>query len=230
MVEANDYPKPEASSLFKSDAAGWAYEIFDMDYVRSVFLEYRKAKALEEQETQVPSDGDNLAANSDRVWEPLNTLLARHASEVQENTEPFLIKRIARANFRRRQQFSYWNKHHDKLNQYMSDFKHTPATRDKTSTAAIHRRPIALTPSVPATTALRSVTTATHLEIGRFDIVGDNTSTMSVTEYKPSDWQPAAESLTFPNPPKKQAQSGFFECPYCFTLCSTKPLAPKAWR
>ncbi|KAL2127231.1 hypothetical protein VTI74DRAFT_11062 [Chaetomium olivicolor] len=57
----------------------------------------------------------------------------------------------------------------------------------------------------------------------------DDQSSVSTSEYAPST-QANAEVVDFPPPPRGKEGGKYFECPYCFTLCSTRVLNPKAWK
>src|SRR5215471_6457718 len=95
-----------------------AVEKFDYDYVSSLFLQYRKSKALEESLTIKSPDGEDRDYDADNVWEPIQTVLLQYKTDLFKGTESFLVRRIARANVHRRQQFAYWKKHRDKLIQH----------------------------------------------------------------------------------------------------------------
>jgi len=205
-------------------------EEFDYDYVSSLFLEYRKSKAREEYPTvnrlEYKDKDDDDAEN---VWEPIRTVLSQYKTDISKDTESFLVRRIARANVRRRMQFAYWKKHQDKLTQH---------TKTVTQHIDIHKEvaPFQLNAEIqvnkvlmPMMASAQSVTTASRLNISQLTI-RDDQSNVSVSEYAPSMWQPSKEVVDFPPAPKRQPGEKFFECPYCFTLCPRALLAEKAWK
>lgn len=110
------------------------------------------------------------------------------------------------------------------------DFIRHQISHTKTGTMPVQNGPAIPIVPTTGTTTPRSITTATHLDIARFELTGDNVSATSVTAYEHSVWHPAREVLAFPDIPKQPVRAKFFECPYCFTLCSVKLLAPKAWK
>ena len=209
-----------------------AFEGFDYDYVSSLFLQYRKLKALQEYPTVNPSEnrdreGDDDSA--DNVWEPIRTVLSQYKVNLCKTTESFLVRRIARANAHRRMQFAYWKKHRDKLVQHADAVtKHIEVHKEGFQIKLSEEIP-ANEAAIPAIAAAQSVTTATRLNIPQL-AVRDDQSNVSVSEYAPSTWQPNKEVLDFPPAPKRPPSEKFFECPYCFTLCSNALLAENAWK
>ncbi|KAJ3454680.1 hypothetical protein MRS44_013280 [Fusarium solani] len=214
------------------------FEAFDLDHVRSLFLQYRKHAALQEKPTLPPVeekegkyDEDEEDEGNDYVWEPIRTVLLQHENNIADGTESYLVRRIARANGRRRQQFAYWRKHRDKLHQ------HATAAIQQVSTSGLAQDPIqASTEPIIDGSALPadapgnlSVTTASRLNLPQAPM-RENMSNVSVSEYAPSAWQPSKDVVDFPPPPSIDPTEQFFECPYCFTLCSKALLAEKAWK
>lgn len=207
-----------------------AVEQADYDHIRSLFLQYQKSRALQEHEAVEPPRDAVRGKDEDGVWEPIRTVLSQHRA-----ADSFLIRRIARANVRRRQQFAYWKKHREKLTCHArasisTKGVLTPGT-EIPSQPSLERHisndsPIPLAKLAPPTT---SVSTATNLYLGRLEAV-ENQSTFTVSEYAPSTWQPARDAVAFPPPPRTQSGEKFFECPYCFTICPRGALADKAWK
>ncbi|KAL1874523.1 hypothetical protein Daus18300_003542 [Diaporthe australafricana] len=200
----------------------------DLDYVKSVFLEYQKIRARQES-NPVEVKGGPSGENEDEVWEPIRTVLIQERGRDKTGANSYLIDHIAQANFRRRQQFAYWAKHRDKLHNHTRAYQ---AQQGQLQTAQRHKSSefpslLEMTPG-----ALPSVTTATNLNIARLDAM-DNRSSWTISEYVPSTRQAAGDSIEFPPAPKIQSMAPtakFFECPYCFFLCPNQVLADKAWK
>ena len=204
-----------------------AIEEFDHDYVSSLFLQYRKSNALENpQGVKPPEDKDGGDDNADNVWEPIRTVLLQYKPDLLKGTESFLVRRIARANVRRRQQFTYWKKHRDKLTHHTRIFTQHVEAPKEASPIAVHVETQPREVLIPII-APQSITTATHLNFPQL-AAKDDQSIISVSEYAPSTHY-SKEIVNFPPAPKRQPNEKFFECPYCFTLCSTALLAQKAW-
>jgi hypothetical protein len=166
--------------------------------------------------------------------------------EVEDSTErlsygvgengTFLIRRIARANIRRRQQFAYWKKHRDKLKRY-TQIAVEQAGPSSEAAQGVLRAPalkvdgshLEITLGREETLSAPSVTTASRLQPKLLNL-DDNKSTISVSEYAPSAWGPSKEAVDFPAPPKRVPGKKFFNCPYCFTTCPNDVLSEKAWK
>ena len=192
-----------------------AFADFDYDYVSSVFLQHQKNKALKDGSEPQPPIQEAQHNDDDKVWEPIQPALLQHRSEVLKKNESFLVHRIARANGRRRQQFFYWRKHREKLSQHSNlatqHIEHSEKPQHK---------------EVP--TAL-SVTTASRLQKSHLTIKSGE-SQAPVSEYAPSTSYQNQQTVNFPPAPKEPSGEEFFECPYCFTLCSKAILGQKAWK
>ncbi|PTB69279.1 hypothetical protein BBK36DRAFT_1104851, partial [Trichoderma citrinoviride] len=209
--------------LFKS------FESFDYDYVRSLFLQYEKDKALQENPTAKPQQEVGDIDDQDRVWEPIRTTLELNKLSISNGSESYLVRRIARANGRRRQQFAYWRKHKDKLRAQSSVVIDAP-THELPNTD----QPIEGGGKNNPTKALLTITTATQLPLadgaGNELFEKSNVLNVAVSEYAPSAWEPSKDTVSFPLPPKASTKDQFFECPYCYTICPASLLAKRAWR
>ena len=202
----------------------------DYDHIRSLFLQYQKARALQECDIAEPSKDADRRNDEDDVWEPIRTVLSQHGA-----ADSFLIRRIARANVRRRQHFAYRKMHREKLAHHMrasisTQCGLTPGTEIPSQPSFDrHISNDSFIPQAEGAPPAASVTTATNLNLARLEIV-ENQSMFTVSEYAPSTWQPARDAVAFPPPPTTQSDGKFFECPYCFTLCPRGALAAKAWK
>lgn len=198
------------------------FENYDHDYISTAFLQYQKTKALQQYETLESSTNPVGEGEEISVWEPIRTVLFNHA----KGKESFLVRRIAHANTRRRQNFAYWKKHREKLATHAKAFT-VNAAMD--AIAALEFPGRASVKSVPTATSVKSVTTATLLNNPHI-VTYDNRSTVSVSEYASSAWKPGKEIVDFPPAPSRDPEEKFFECPYCFTLCPAETLGSKAWK
>ena len=207
-----------------------AIEQTDHDHIRSLFLQYQKARALQECDTVEPPKNLVGGEDDDGVWEPIRTVLAQHRA-----ADSFLIGRIARANVRRRQHFAYRKMHREKLAHHarasISTQSGLTSGIENPSHPSFDRHVSndSFIPQAELAPPAASVTTATKLNLSRLEL-GENQSTFTVSEYAPSTWQPARDAVAFPPPPTTQSGEKFFECPYCFTLCPRGALAAKAWK
>ncbi|KAL4911445.1 hypothetical protein BDW74DRAFT_142923 [Aspergillus multicolor] len=206
---------------------------FDYDYVSSLFLEYRKARAKDEVSPSQPESVEE-GNEGDNVWEPIQTVLTQHKAEIKNKAESFLVSRIARANACRRQQFEYWKRHQEKLHQHSQAVTEglLPSIEQRAiqvgDEPGVNRKAhtMELRPLVaPAPT----ITTATNLNVQHLTIHDDRTE-VTVSEYALSLWEPGKEMIDFPPAPTLSPTDKFFECPYCFIMCSRALSQPKAWR
>ncbi|KAL6897542.1 hypothetical protein GGI43DRAFT_96601 [Trichoderma evansii] len=209
-----------------------SYENYDYSYVSSLFLEYEKHKALQENtavecKNKDPVSGDGEADNNDDVWEPIRRVLELNKEKMSNGTESYLVRRIARANGRRRQQFAYWKRHKDKLRQHASTVVEAPE-RQLLNTGHV------ISGHIEEAKTPLSVTTATQLRLaqaaGKELLEKEGVLKLDVSEYAPSAWNPSKDTVSFPPPPKITTSDNFFECPYCFTICPISLLSEKAWR
>ena len=207
-----------------------AFVDFDYDYVSSLFLQHRKTEAAKKSLASKPSTQAVQDEDDDQVSEPNQSLLLQHRLDILKQTESFLVRRIAQANFRRRQQFAYWKNHRDKLSKHSAAAtKHVKFSEDPkgdqilTETDLIKPLPVAI-----GSEAL-SVTTASHLQIPQ-RAISDEESQASVSEYAPTISNHDQETVDFPPVPKRPLNEKFFECPCCFTMCPKAVLREKAWK
>lgn len=209
-----------------------SYKNHDYDYVSSLFLEYEKHRAMQENTSveckeKASVSGDGEVDSSDHVWQPVRGVLSLYKGKVSKGAESYLVQRIAQANGRRRQQFAYWKKHKDKLREHASSFVEAP-TRQLTDEEHI------INGLIGETKTPLSVTTATQLRLaqaaGQEILEKEGVLKLDVSEYAPSAWNPSKDTVSFPPPPKIPTSDNFFECPYCFTICPISLLSEKAWR
>jgi hypothetical protein len=148
-----------------------------------------------------------------------------------QKEDHFLIPRLAKSNRRRRQQFSHWKRHREKLAHEMSILAHSMTARASSKQSKPLRTPdFSSSLSQKKTQTSRSLpTTATILDITKVNLEYAQ-SAVSLSSYAPSIREANDEMVDIPLPPKPLQGAKYFECPYCFTLCSNKYLEEKAWR
>ncbi|KKO99636.1 hypothetical protein THAR02_08255 [Trichoderma harzianum] len=208
--------------LFKS------FEKFDYEHISSLFLEYEKNKAIQENPIANPHNtvGNDEALFGDQVWEPIRKTLELNRMQISNGDESYLVRRIARANGLRRQQFAYWKKHKNKLREHAAVVVEVPAHNMPTTNHIIQLEDRNKKAKAPLT-----VTTATQLRLSHGigqELEKENVMTFAVSEYAPSAWNPSKDIVSFPSPPKASPDD-FFECPYCYTICPASILSEKAW-
>ncbi|TFA98892.1 hypothetical protein CCMA1212_009358 [Trichoderma ghanense] len=206
-----------------------AFEAFDYDYISSIFLQYEKNKALQENPAAKYEEEVGDIDDQDQVWEPVRTTLKLNKLRIATGTESYLVRRIAQANGRRRQQFAYWRSHKDKFRAHSFVVVDAPTHKLPNAGHQMQGGDTTVSAKAPLT-----VTTATQLR----PLSGDakevfekaNVLDHAVSEYAPSAWEPSKDIVSFPLPPQVASTEQFFECPYCFTICPVSILSEKAWR
>ena len=137
----------------------------------------------------------------------------------------YLIKRLAKANTRRRQQFRYWKKRREK---YAAVQRPQQAQR----TFELVERPSQSVPelrNMPAAPESSKPSTATWLNPQMVN-VDDNASVVSSsTTIFPMSDKAGRDRVGIPPPPVVDESAKEFECPFCYTICPRKTLAKKAW-
>ena len=210
-----------------------AVQVFDHDYVSSLFLQYSKGRALEQSPAvppQLPESEDpgEVPIYQDVVWEPIRSVLSRYADNVSKKDESFLVYRLAEANTQRRKQFAYWMRHREKLDLHTRAFTGDIHPTALTSGPGLEPMVMVIEPRLPSGPTELSVTTATRLRVAQFTM-RDDMSTVSISEYS-STTEFSYDAGTFPPPPPRKEGDKYFECPYCFTVCSTEMLRRRAWK
>ncbi|KAF3168253.1 hypothetical protein TWF788_010982 [Orbilia oligospora] len=211
-VQSHQHIDPETEIDFLKEV-----ENFEIDYIRSVFFQYRILKIRADGQSHERLDEGKLNPDTSTASEEIHL----------DDSELSLIHRLARANVRRRQRFSYWRKHQEKLALYAEfDGPQDPEVQigNNIEAAATSQNfdlkqndKVAGLAAVPPD--FGSVTTATRLNIPQLAVFKDDFSAVSVSKYAPSNWLPDNETLEFPEPPNSQSSDKEFECPYCFTIC-----------
>lgn len=190
-------------------------ESFDLDYIQSVFRQHTKWNT---------PGATHSEASANNVGQ------ANHFEGDEKNeSRSLLMRRLARANVSRRRQFAYWKECRQKLKDCTLLVADHVEESSKEFTDQNFPRPeypktleIARMPAEPVTTAML-------LDLSRV-LPQDNDSDVTVSQYAPSMRRIDQESVEFPFPPRKRAKDGFFECPYCFTMCPGPVLRERAWK
>jgi hypothetical protein len=143
----------------------------------------------------------------------------------------YLIDRLSCANTLRRQHFGYWRRRRRKLKivQSPSDIPIVSVTK-KVQINLFGTPGEAAKPVQASTRTVSSKPyTASELDPTRINFE-DERSNVSVSEYYPSASAPDNEFVVWPAPPSKLQGKKHFECPYCFTLCTSGYLEKRAWK
>ncbi|KAI9773017.1 MAG: hypothetical protein M1839_002247 [Geoglossum umbratile] len=160
----------------------------------------------------------------------------RHVEEKFRAANPTLLRRLGKANSRRRQMFKYYERHHSMLSRNLATFT-TPepkAGNDKAvagPTDAIRSNPPTLVPSVRTTPSTDAVTTNTQTTIATFVDTGEEIFTednLSETSSAASEGPDEESTLHMPPLPKGAIYGEAFQCPYCYEMM--KVSSSQSWR
>ncbi|KAL8832345.1 MAG: hypothetical protein Q9170_004915 [Blastenia crenularia] len=141
--------------------------------------------------------------------------------------EHFLVKRLARANTRRRQQFKQWKSHRTKIeanSKHAQKFNLLIPSSKVPKEGAIQTLKATRIITQPAP-SMPSTATRVDPAIANFDDAASviSSSTHAIFTRKPS------LALEIPQLPRKLRLQKDFECPYCHRLCSGRTSNPQTW-
>jgi hypothetical protein len=200
--------------------------------IRTSSNRLRSSKALQHREIDEETQVDLMETFKDADKLHIREIFRHYQGLHNASTEHHLEARLAAANTRRRQQFGHWRQHHKKMTQISSQERRhitqplTSATPLLGQFQTVPRKviPANLTQVVVGP----SVTTATHLTATRVRL-DEQSSVISVSTYAGSETAMDGV-LEFPEAPGSFSGLKYFQCPYCFTICSSTNLERRAWK
>ena len=168
----------------------------------------------------------------------------RHTREKFDQLEPenFLVKRLSKANTRRRQLFKYLEKHQGKLSRGVLPAKQVlqemPPNHNDKNSQGMHAheetsQPEAAAssksgPSINATTVNTQTTIATFKEPEEIEAEELDDGRFSETSSAKSEDAAAEDTIPIPAPPKGALDDKPFQCPYCYDILRVTDLP--SWR
>jgi hypothetical protein len=141
--------------------------------------------------------------------------------------DQYLIKRLAEANKRRRQQFGYWMERKANFERLSKPgnleevVKVSVAPQDPQGNQNL---PISSMPQL----APSQPSTATKLDVSKINL-DDDSSVISTSTFVNMANEAHGDQVSIPGPPMKYYDDKEFECPYCFTMCPQKMLNKRLW-
>ena len=138
----------------------------------------------------------------------IDDLMAKHLRmSPEESRNHFLVKRLAKANTNRRQQFGLWRTHRSKVEQWI---KRTRGSKNIES----HKKTDTTSQQTPDTMSQPSTATRIDASTGLDDSRSVfSSSTCSTVFSEDQGWE-----IIIPRLPDK-FRGKDFECPYCYFLC-----------
>lgn len=195
--------------------------------IRNPAMRLGFSKSLKYHEVDPETNVDLIDQFRENDQRHLEQLFASYRSISPANFEKdFLVRRLAKANTRRRQQFGYWKKRRAQfetmskteiIDKMAPDF--IPGESENSPNLNVPAVPIA--PSRPST--------ATHLDVSKVNL-NDNASMVSSSTVANMKDEGNGDWFFIPPPPKHLWDGEEFECPYCFTLCPRKMLHQTNWQ
>jgi hypothetical protein len=187
--------------------------------IRNPAMRLGFSKSLKYQEFD-PETGVNLMDQfREHDQRHLEQLFASYRSSSPVDFEKdFLVRRLAKANTRRRQQFGYWKKRRAQFENVVKTDELLPESENGPNLNVPVIRTAASRPS-----------TATHLDASKVKLDDSVSMVSSLTVVDIKD-DGNGDCFFIPPPPKHLWDGEEFECPYCFTLCPRKMLYQTAWQ
>ena len=206
--------------------------------------ESERAEQIEEREATETRKVGFIYEQESRDREDLQ--VGNLSYEFEKDDQPaefadFLIRRIGKANARRRQQFSYWRDHARRIANE-SRREEDPAgpvpmqgDSGAPGTSRLHldtsASPLAKDSELPGMSAMgrSKATSATRLDPQQIRL-NDRKSVVTRTSRVSTAIGPSGETILWPDPPQELLGEKHFTCPYCSTLCPGRYLERDAWK
>lgn len=139
--------------------------------------------------------------------------------EIWSSDDELLLRRLATALTKRRQQLLYWRKHRTKLGsgaEFTLGERKIEGKAHTFENKELHPR-------------TRSDVLRMIQDPGKG--AGEpNLDAPSITSIATTTQGLDGSKIEFPPPPAVKAKNKDFECPYCFAICPARYLSPRAWR
>ena len=152
------------------------------------------------------------------------------AQEIRDVKDHYLVKRLAKANTRRRQQFRQWRNHRKKIEVHSNPAEDFNLLIPSSRTARMMEAPVQEIKSIrtpgQAVPSIPSTVTRLDPNVVMFDDTASILSSSTDGKFSSA----ANSSLPIPRLPKKANLSKEFECPYCYILCPARTRSPQAWK
>jgi hypothetical protein len=138
----------------------------------------------------------------------------------------YLVRRLAKANTRRRQQFKYWRNRKVK---YESVLIPSSAPLVHTDVLACDApKPLEAQIGHLELTAPSQPSSATRLDLAKVRL-DDDLSVITTTSFVALSDETDGDCVAIPPPPSLQPDVKELDCPYCYTMCPKKTFLGMAW-
>ena len=149
----------------------------------------------------------------------LEDLMAKHLKmSPEESRNHFLVKRLAKANTNRRQQFALWRMHRSRVEQWVERTGGSEHIESHNETGMTSQQ-------TPGTIPQPSTATRIDPSIG----LDDSQSVFSSSTCSTPSRDDQGQEIIIPRLPDK-VRGRDFECPYCYMLCPGRISDGSAWK
>jgi hypothetical protein len=138
----------------------------------------------------------------------------------------YLVDRMSRAITTRRRILAHRKRHRSKMAHATRTSQTQPKVEPRQNKQDVTHH-VQIPQQAVSATGLSNPTTATFLDPSK--AIFDVKSNVSESVYAPTARGTNSEAVEVP-PPPDIGNDGYFECPYCFFLCSKKYTRHKSWR
>ncbi|KAL8801035.1 MAG: hypothetical protein Q9182_004727 [Xanthomendoza sp. 2 TL-2023] len=190
-------------------------------------LGFSKAQTYQEIDKETGVDLIQRIADFDCQHVEHVFLELRKSDSVEDVHEHYLVKRLAKANTRRRQQFKHWRAHRNKIEASSKPAIDLNLQVPSSNVLALEQKQLLETP-VSGQPAPSMPSTATRLDPAVVNL-DDTTSIISTSTYARLT-RGHEHTLEIPQLPRKLRSKKEFECPYCHVLCSGRTGSSRLWK
>ena len=176
----------------------------------------------------IAEDGTDLTQSCAAIdLKHIDDLMAKHLKmSPEESRNLFLVKRLAKANTNRRQQFGIWRIHRSKVEQWIKRTGGLKNIESHNETSTTSKQTLDTT-SQPSTATRIQPATATSIDAS----IGLDDSQSVFSSLTCSTWskEDQGREIIIPRLPDK-VRGKDFECPYCYILCPGRISDGSAWK
>lgn len=191
-------------------------------------------------ETKVDLLHQLMQADFEHIRELIKQVRISRDSPLRDVVPTGLIQKLAKANFRRRQQLRYWRSHQAKLKRYevhtetddpsrplppLSESTHLATANDEEGGS--QRTPKTQISTPTSATALDETTVNLSEQLST---ASDFSTTTSIASLSTEGADGSQDAVDLPPPPRHLLNGAHFECPLCFTILKRRFLEPRIWR
>ena len=189
---------------------------------------FTKAQKLQEIDQETGVDLIEVLAAFDRQHVEQVFLRLQKELSTEDVEEHFLVKRLAKANTRRRQQFKQWRSHRIKVESSSRQIRKSDPLILSSKVPETEGRQLLEVRSAYGQPAPSMPSTATRVDPKNVNL-DETISIISTSTYARLSKE-SESAIEIPQLPKHIRQKKEFECPYCHVLCSGRTAGEQLWK